>query len=71
MHRTRRIGLSIAALAVVVFAAWPALPQKAAPAERLSKEGQSCLDCHKDATAGIVKDWQDSKHTAKGVDCYA
>ncbi|MBI2910030.1 MAG: cytochrome C552 [Chloroflexi bacterium] len=41
--------------------------EKAAPV--VSKEGQPCLDCHKTAAPGAVKDWQDSKHAAKGVDC--
>lgn len=41
----------------------------AAPAPQVSKEAQMCLDCHKTVTAGIVKDWQDSKHISSGVDC--
>ena len=36
----------------------------------VSKEGQTCLDCHKTATAGVVTDWLDSKHATKGTDCF-
>lgn len=44
------------------------VPTAAAP--KISKEGQACVDCHKNVTTGIVHDWQDSKHMANGVDCY-
>jgi len=30
---------------------------------------QSCVDCHKAVTPGIVNDWQISKHSANDVDC--
>lgn len=36
----------------------------------VSKEGETCMTCHKTVTAGAVKDWQDSKHAPKGIDCY-
>ena len=45
-----------------------AVPTQAAP--KISKEGQTCIDCHKTVTAGIVRDWLDSKHVANAVDCY-
>ena len=65
------------AIALVVFAgsaglaaAAAAQPAAARPAQKISKEGQACLACHGNLTAGIVKDWRDSKHLAAGVDCY-
>jgi len=45
-----------------------AVPTK--PAPQISKEGQTCVACHQNVTAGIVHDWQDSKHSVNGVDCY-
>ena len=50
-------------------AAQPSVPSNAKP-PLISKEGQSCLNCHDNLTAGIVKDWKASKHTVAGVDCY-
>ncbi len=36
----------------------------------LSLEGEACLACHRTISAGIVKDWQGSKHSSDGVGCY-
>ena len=41
----------------------------ATPAPKISAEAQTCVACHKNTTAGIVKDWQESKHVVAGVDC--
>jgi hydroxylamine dehydrogenase len=30
---------------------------------------QSCMDCHKTITPGIVSDWELSKHKVAGIDC--
>lgn len=30
---------------------------------------ESCIDCHKVETPGVVSDWQISKHAQNGVDC--
>ena len=43
---------------------------EAAPAE-ISKEGQVCIGCHKAQSPSFVKEWELSKHAAKGVDCYS
>ncbi|MBW1673877.1 MAG: hypothetical protein JRJ45_09585, partial [Deltaproteobacteria bacterium] len=32
-------------------------------------ERQACVTCHKEVTAGIVKDWQLSKHSKNDVFC--
>ncbi|MCL5774434.1 MAG: hypothetical protein M1536_08700 [Firmicutes bacterium] len=31
----------------------------------------SCINCHKKVTAGVVKDWKQSKHGMKGISCSA
>ncbi len=53
----------------VVSAAAQATLAPTAVAGQVSKEAQICLDCHKTVTAGIVNDWQSSKHSIGGVDC--
>jgi len=30
---------------------------------------KTCVDCHKEKSAGIVAHWEDSTHAAKGVGC--
>jgi hydroxylamine dehydrogenase len=32
---------------------------------------ETCVECHKKVTRGIVADWQLSKHAQKGIDCSA
>ena len=80
MNRTAFFGASVFALLVGIFAgcpgpapvaaAQPAATPAAKPAPKVSKEGQTCLGCHNQITAGIVKDWRGSKHIGSGVDCY-
>jgi hypothetical protein len=36
----------------------------------LSKEGKTCVECHKAQSPSFVKEWEVSKHAEKGVDCY-
>ena len=50
------------ALALVLLGAWPVL---AAPQAPLSEATQACLDCHNDATPGIVADWQRGRMSKK------
>jgi hydroxylamine dehydrogenase len=38
---------------------------------KISKEGQACVDCHKDLSPSFVKEWQISSHARNGVDCYS
>ncbi|HIC87262.1 MAG TPA: hydroxylamine oxidoreductase, partial [Aquificae bacterium] len=35
-----------------------------------SQETQKCIDCHKDKTPALVKQWQSSKHYLNGIGCY-
>ncbi len=42
-----------------------ALPAPAAPQAPLSEATQACLDCHRDATPGIVADWQRGRMASK------
>ncbi len=37
----------------------------------VSKDGQTCLDCHSSSTPGIVEQWRGSAHARKNVDCYS
>jgi hydroxylamine dehydrogenase len=37
---------------------------------KISKEGQACIDCHESQSPSFVRDWKESRHAAKGVDCY-
>lgn len=47
----------------------PTVAPTVQPTPKLSAEAEACLTCHKSITAGIVKDWQGSKHIQVGVDC--
>jgi hydroxylamine dehydrogenase len=38
---------------------------------RSAPTAQTCIDCHKNETPGIVGDWQLSKHAQNGVECSA
>jgi hydroxylamine dehydrogenase len=40
-------------------------------AQKISPEGQKCLDCHGSTTPGIVSQWNSSAHAKAGVDCYS
>jgi hypothetical protein len=40
-------------------------------AERPTPAAQTCIECHKKETPGIVGDWQLSKHARNGVECSA
>lgn len=51
-------------LLVVLSVAALALPAQAPAAE------DPCVTCHKNLTPGIIKQWQDSKHSEVGVKCY-
>lgn len=37
----------------------------------VSKEGQSCISCHKAQSPSFVREWEISRHAEKGVDCYS
>ncbi len=37
---------------------------------KVSKEGQACIGCHESLSPSFVKEWKESRHAAKGVDCY-
>jgi hypothetical protein len=37
---------------------------------QISKEGKACLSCHESQSPSFVKDWKESRHAAKGVDCF-
>jgi len=41
-----------------------------APAEIASSPITPCINCHDTVTPGIVKQWQESKHSKVGVKCY-
>ena len=67
------------AAAPVLFAVWalyfaPATAAAAAKEKdvgiKVSKEGQACIDCHESQSPSFVKDWKESRHARKGVDCY-
>ena len=68
----------IRAALVFIVALYPALSAAAQsgsvsapkPTSQVSQEGQACLGCHMGVTAGVVKDWQSSKHMGASVDCY-
>ncbi len=49
----------------------PAAKTKAAPAQKVSEQGQACLACHSDSTPGVVAQWRGSSHAKNGVDCYS
>lgn len=39
--------------------------------QKISPEGQKCLECHGSSTPGIVSQWNSSAHAKAGVDCYS
>jgi len=39
--------------------------------QAVSKEGKSCIGCHNDLSPSQVKEWQQSSHAKKGVDCFS
>ena len=46
----------------------------AAPVFSYAQEGSlidPCISCHDEVTPGVVKQWQESKHSTAGVKCYA
>lgn len=51
----------------------PAVEQASATpvAPKLSYQAITCVGCHQTQMAGIVKDWQSSKHASVGVDCWS
>ena len=40
------------------------------PEPQISKDGKECIACHSETTPGIVDQWKNSAHYAKGVDCF-
>jgi hydroxylamine dehydrogenase len=42
-----------------------------AQTQKISPEGQKCLECHGSSTPGIVSQWNSSAHAKAGVDCYS
>lgn len=38
---------------------------------KISSEGQACLNCHNSTTPVLVKEWKESEHFKKGIDCYS
>jgi hydroxylamine dehydrogenase len=64
-------------LSVALFAAAPstaptngASPAPAADTGTPSTESRACLTCHEKTTPGLVGEWKDSKHHARGVGCW-
>jgi len=73
MHRARSVITAIVLLilfGILAISCTASTKSSSAAKPVVSKEGQACLDCHKTATAGVVRDWEDSKHAAKGTDCF-
>lgn len=80
MARIPLVGLALVGLLLLAFLfTTPATgqgPSTPTPAPTpkpaaVSPESQACIGCHASVTAGIVKDWQNSKHANSGVDCVA
>ncbi len=42
---------------------------KRATAEEVKGTGK-CVECHREQTAGIVRQWQDSRHAQAGITCF-
>jgi hypothetical protein len=54
-------------LLAALFASTPVSAQQ----QRISPEGQKCLECHGSTTPGIAAQWNASAHAKAGVDCYS
>ena len=50
--------------------ATPAAVNTATSNTNSSTQSQTCLNCHKALTGGIVNQWKLSSHSNKGVGCY-
>jgi cytochrome c553 len=59
MLRTRAV---IAFLFLLMFSPSRSQEQKSSKPAALSEETQACIECHKNATPGIVEDWLTSHH---------
>ncbi len=57
--------IAIGALCIIFY------PSSEAASAEISKQGQVCIGCHKAQSPSFVKEWELSRHAAKGVDCYS
>jgi hypothetical protein len=55
-------GLIALAAGVLALAAWAPRAMSAPALAPISEESQACMDCHQEATPGIVADWKRSAH---------
>lgn len=60
------VSVAVAVLSLPDFSA----AQEKVKALKISKEGKACLACHESQSPSFVKDWEDSRHAAMGVDCF-
>ncbi len=77
------IKVAVAAMALMLlivlstYASWAnasssVVPPTATPlaTPQISQQAQVCINCHQQANAALVHNWEDSKHIAFGVDCF-
>ena len=57
------------AMALLVFAALPLIVSGTFEKPMSRVAGATCIECHTQVSAGIVSDWQLSKHAGVGVGC--
>ncbi len=74
MNRGRIVAAMLALIAAGALAFAPTGEAAKAKVKRsvvkVSKEGEACIACHESQSPSFVKDWKESRHAAKGVDCY-
>ena len=69
------IVLSAAFLVSLIFVQWMEVTRRSEEAGLIPKKihvpaaSKECVDCHSEASAGIVQQWHTSTHAAKGVGC--
>lgn len=63
-HRFQPILIFLLFTSTIIATAKPQTPLKC------SSQTKQCLDCHQEATRGIVADWKRSSHATKDVGCY-
>jgi len=42
-----------------------------AQTKKISQEGQTCIDCHRELSPSFVREWELSSHAKNGVDCFS
>jgi len=65
----RLVTVAVAGGVLVLLTAILSYAQSSRPSPKVTEENKSCVECHAKTTPGLVKQWEDSRHAAKGIGC--